>query len=257
MILKPFKGVLLLALFSCNNEKVNSSNTKAVPIPLQHPHYLTIEKIPLPEGYKRTEADSISFAYWLRKIGLKANNTVYLFDGREKQNQSAQFAVLDISVGKKNLQQCADAVMRLRAEYLFAQKEFEKIIFTDNEGTQYIFRQPYNRQNFTSYLDRVFGMCGSASLARQLKPSSIKNISPGDVLIHGGFPGHAVIVLDVAIDSNRNKVYLLAQSYMPAQDIHLLNNPTNKNISPWYQVNEDDIITTPEYFFTKNELRKW
>ncbi len=257
MIIKPFKGFLLLVLLFCNNEKVNSTNAKAIPILVQHPHYVTIEKIPLPEGYKRTEADSISFTCWLRKIGLKANNTVYLFDGREKQNQSAQFAVLDISVGKKNLQQCADAVMRLRAEYLFAQKEFEKIIFTDNEAIQYIFKQPYNRQNFNTYLDRVFGMCGSASLARQLKPTPMKNISPGDVLIHGGFPGHAVIVLDVALNSNGNKVYLLAQSYMPAQDIHLLNNPINKNISPWYQVNEDDIITTPEYFFTKNELRKW
>jgi hypothetical protein len=257
MLFKPFKVFLLLTLLSCNN-KANSSNAEIVFAPLlQHPYYANIEQIPLPKGYKRTAADNRSFAAWLRKIGLKTDNTVYLFDGSKKENQSAQFAVLDISVSKKNLQQCADAVMRLRAEYLFTQRNFDTILFADNDGTKYIFKQPYSRQNFDTYLDRVFGMCGSASLAKQLKPTTMQYISPGDVLIHGGFPGHAVIVLDVATDSEGNKIYLLAQSYMPAQDIHLLNNPSNKKISPWYLVNEDEKIETPEYLFTKHELKKW
>ena len=55
------------------------------------------------------------------------NKTVYLFDGSIKKHQSAQFAVVDISVVKKVLQQCADPVMRLRAEYLFAQKKSMKL----------------------------------------------------------------------------------------------------------------------------------
>ena len=165
--------------------------------------------------------------------------------------------MLDISVGKKNLQQCADAVMRLRAEYLYAKGYFDKILFIDNDGTKYLFKQPFNRQNFDIYLDRVFGMCGSASLAKQLKPVIMKNILPSDVLIRGGFPGHAAIVLDVATNRDGNKIYLLAQSYMPAQDVHILINPSNKTLSPWYKVNDDDAIETPEYIFTANELKKW
>lgn len=259
MFLKPFKVFLLLAFFSCDNNKANSfnkENTTTV-LALKTTHYATIKQIPLPEGYTRTPSDSGSFAAWLKKIGLKNDNTVYLFDGRKKSNQTAQFAVLDISVGKKNLQQCADAVMRLRAEYLYAKGCFDKILFIDNDGTKYLFKQPFNRQNFDIYLDRVFGMCGSSSLAKQLKPVIMKNILPSDVLIRGGFPGHAAIVLDVATNRDGNKIYLLAQSYMPAQDVHILINPSNKTLSPWYKVNDDDAIETPEYIFAANELKKW
>lgn len=48
---------------------------------------------------------------------------------------------------------------------------------------------------------------------------------------------------------------MLAQSYMPAQDIHVLINPMDKNISPWYEI--DHTITTAEYTFTENELKTW
>ena len=170
----------------------------------------------------------------------------------------AQFAVLDISVGNKDLQQCADAVMRLRAEYLFAEKRFDAISFTDNEHTVYSFQPPYTRENFMNYMERVFGMCGSASLSKQLQPvDDFSAIQPGDVLIRGGFPGHAAIVTDVAENAAGKKIFTIAQSYMPAQDIHLLVNPANENISPWYEVNNDKRIVTPEYLFYKTELKRW
>ena len=101
-------------------------------------------------------------------------------------------------------------------------------------------------------------MCGSASLAKQLKPvNSFSQIQPGDVIIRGGFPGHAVIVMDVAVNNSGKKIYLLAQSYMPAQDIHVLKNPNNTGLSPWYEVNDDTVIYTPEYTFSQHELRRW
>ena len=100
-------------------------------------------------------------------------------------------------------------------------------------------------------------MCGTASLSKQLRTQDIINVEQGDVLIRGGFPGHAVIVMDIAINDTGNKIFLLAQSYMPAQDIHVLNNPSNKNLSPWYEVNDETIIETPEYTFTKYELKRW
>jgi len=257
LFFKSFAGFLLLISLSCIN-RADSSDAKNVFSSLpQQLHYANVGQIPLPEGYKRTVGHSNSFASWLRSVSLKTDNTVYLFNGNKKENQSAQFAVLDISVGKKNLQQCADAVMRLRAEYLFAQRNFDSILFADNDGTKYIFKPPHNRQNFDIYLDRVFGMCGTASLSKQLQPAVMHDISPGDVLIHGGFPGHAVIVMDVATNNEGIKIYLLAQSYMPAQDIHVLNNPSNKKISPWYKANEDEKIETPEYLFGINELKKW
>lgn len=259
MFCNPCYAFLLSVLFSCNNYKVAPHVANKVVAPSDTNAYLHkfITDVPSPKGYKRIIADSNSFAQWLRNIALKKDKTVYLFNGDEKTNQSAQYAVLDISVGDQNLQQCADAVMRLRAEYLYAQKEYSSIIFTDNENTIYRFTQPYNRTNFDRYLLRVFGMCGSASLAKQLKHTTMKEINSGDVIIRGGFPGHAVIVMDVAENDEGEKIYLLAQSYMPAQDIHVLVNPTDEALSPWYKVNQDKNILTPEYIFTSDELMKW
>ena len=62
--------------------------------------------------------------------------------------------------------------------------------------------------------------------------------------------------MDVATYAKGNRIYLLVQSYMPAKDIHLLNNPTNQQISPWYLVNEEERIVTPEYIFTDSEIKK-
>ncbi len=219
--------------------------------------YAVIDSIPLPPGYKGFAPKENSFAEWLGKIKLKESKTVYLFNGSKKLNQQAQFAVLDISVGNKDLQQCADAVMRLRAEYLFTANKFESISFADNEGGVYLFSQPYSREHLHTYLQKVFGMCGSASLSKQLRPATIETIKPGDVFIRGGFPGHAAIVMDVAANAEGKRIFMLAQSYMPAQDIHVLANPMDKNLSPWYEVNDNNEIVTPEYVFKRNELKSW
>jgi hypothetical protein len=245
-------------LLSCNvdesKKSVNTEKNKSIAIIV----YKQIKSIPLPAGFERVKADSASFSGYLRNIDLKEHTTVYLYNGQPKRNQTAQYALLNISVGNTDLQQCADAVMRLRAEYLFAENQFDNILFFDNDNTPYTFTAPYNRDHFDNYLNRVFGMCGSASLSKQLKPvNNFAAIEPGDVLIRGGFPGHAVIVMDVAVNEAGKKIYLLAQSYMPAQDIHVLVNPVNTDLSPWYEVNDNPIIQTPEYTFTQNELRKW
>jgi len=217
----------------------------------------SINAVPLPTGYTRIDAGKNSFTEWLRNIHLKKDKTVYLYNGLPKRNQSAQFAVLDISVGNKDLQQCADAVMRLRAEYLFAEKKFSEILFRDNNNLAYELGMNHDRTNFDHYLNNVFAHCGSLSLQKQLNPiTNLNSIQPGDVLIQGGSPGHAMIIVDMAEDKNGKKIFLLAQSYMPAQDIHIVVNPMNKTLSPWYELN-DQTIYTPEWTFPKNHFRTW
>ncbi|HLG38877.1 MAG TPA: DUF4846 domain-containing protein [Chitinophagaceae bacterium] len=248
----------LVSLFvSCywNNNNEISLTEKTV----RQPDSLKIvTDIGLPAGYKRIVPGKNSFGEWLRDIALKKDKHVYLYDGNLKRNQRAQFAVLDIPVGNKDLQQCADAVMRLWAEYLFSQKRYPEIEFKDNAGTVYKWTGGENRNGFDKYLEKVFGMCGSASLEKQLKPvSSLKELQPGYVFIKGGFPGHAMIVIDVAIDGKGNKIFMLAQSYMPAQDIHIVKNPLRDDLSPWYEANDESEIITPEWTFAGNQLRRW
>jgi len=220
--------------------------------------FKTINDIPSPQGYKKINGIANSFTEWLRAISLKRDNHVYLYNGLLKRNQTAQFAILDISIGNKDLQQCADAVMRLRAEYLFATKQFNEIRFSDNRSKEYKWLGKNDRKGFASYLQNVFSWCNSASLEKQLKPvDDFNNIQPGDVLIKGGFPGHAMMVTDVATNKEGKKIFMLAQSYMPAQNIHIVKNPINKSLSPWYEINNDNKIVTPEYLFYKDQLRRW
>ncbi|MEO5647045.1 MAG: DUF4846 domain-containing protein [Chitinophagaceae bacterium] len=253
--------VLLVYSASCNSQATNEPVEKPVATEVNAGKFISpgkVSDIPLPPGYVRIPMLPGSFSEYLGSILLKADKTVYLYNGEQKQNQQAQFAVLDISVGKKDLQQCADAIMRLRAEFLFSQKRFSEIIFRDNDGKSYVFNSPYTRERFESYLLKVFGFCGSASLSKSLSGIDIKTIAAGDVFIRGGFPGHAVIVMDVAVNENGKKIYLLAQSYMPAQDIHILLNPmAGKAEQPWYSVDEGSELFTPEYNFLINELKTW
>ena len=215
----------------------------------------TIQDISLPAGYERIQLADESFGNFLRKQTLKQDKTVYLYNGKPKYNQRAQYAVLNMSIGTKDLQQCADAIMRLRAEYLKLRNQ--PICFSDNAGKKYCWYQ-YKQRGWQSYLETVFGMCGTLSLEKELKAKSWQYILAGDVLIKGGSPGHAVLVMDVARHQQTGKlIFLLAQSYMPAQDIHVLHNFNEKELSPWFREPSGNIIPTPEWNFYANQLRSW
>lgn len=94
-----------------------------------------VNRINVPQGFTRMEVKQESFADWLRYLPLQAGKPdVHLFNGNLKGNQKVHYAVVDIDVGKADLQQCADAVMRMRAEYLFSKKDFENLHFNFTSG---------------------------------------------------------------------------------------------------------------------------
>ncbi len=255
---KIVAGIIIFLQASCTGgHSQQNASIKPLDASSATAEFTYVKSIALPDGFKRVLLPKESFGAWLRGIYLKKDKTVYLYNGTAKNNQSAQFAVLNISVGNKNLQQCADAVMRLRAEYLFYQQDFGNISFTDNEGGVYQFDAPYTQKRLALYLKKVFAMCGTASLSKQLLKVNMVKMQVGDVLIKGGFPGHAVIVMDMAENDDGEKIYLLAQSYMPAQDIHILKNPSDESASPWYSLNKNEDIFTPEYHFNRDQLKTW
>jgi hypothetical protein len=239
-------------------------------------------RIPAPKGFVRPPAETNSFAYWLRGLPLKAEGSpVLLYNGNLKVNQTAHHSVVAMDVGSRDLQQCADAVMRLRAEFLLANGRNADIHFNYTSGqparwdewkkgarpvingsqvTWKVTAQPdASRKSFRAYLDNVFNYAGTASLEKELKPvSSLADIRPGDVFIWGGHPGHAVLVLDVAVkESTGEKVFLLGQSYMPAQEFQVLRNPEDAGLSPWYSTSIEGDLETPEWTFAQSGLRCW
>lgn len=252
--------IIILPLFVCCQDSITTVKpSKTVPEKNKNNSnpFKTIADIPAPGGFERMPVEAGSFAAWLRTLALKKDKTVYLYNGEPKRNQAAQFAIIDISVGNKDLQQCADAVMRMRAEYLYSRQRFAEIDFTDNNQTHYRVSNKTTRNEFDQYLERVFCHCGTQSLSRQLAlVKHFNSIKPGDVLIQGGSPGHAMLVMDMAVNKQGKKVYLLSQSYMPAQDIQIVINPMDSGFSPWYEVSSR-LIETPEWVFKTSHLMEW
>ena len=231
---------------------------------LNNPSITTIGTIPLPQGYERIQLSANSFGAWLRNIRLREDNTLHLFNGQPKTDQASHYAILDISIGKKDLQQCADAIMRLRGEYFFAQHAYDKIVFKSSAKTFHFLQEinntiPGDRYNkFLSFMEKVFINCGTYTIDEMTTKINMKEMMPGDVFVKAGSPGHAMIVADVAINKlTGKKIYVIAQSFMPAQDIHIVINPGKASISPWYEVTEKENIATPGYTFSTAQLKRF
>ncbi|MBL4653144.1 MAG: DUF4846 domain-containing protein [Flavobacteriales bacterium] len=224
--------------------------------------YKSIEEIPCPDRYTRVKFNENSYTGYLRRLELKTeNNTVFLYDGSKKRSQNVHFAVLKIDVGTRDLQQCADACMRLRAEYLFSGERYSEIKFnflSDGKPRYYTdyAKGDYSYKKFRKYMNYVFAYANTASLHQEMSAKTIETITAGDVFIQKRNPyGHAITVMDVAVNSTGKKIFLLSQSYMPAQEIHILNNPTNRSISPWFEADFGDVLQTPEWNFLSSDLK--
>ncbi len=239
-------------------------------------------RIPVPEGFKRIMVDKGSFQQWLRNLPLKKGKPpVYLYNGEKKFFQLANYAVIDIDIGDKDLQQCADAVIRLRSEYLYSKGQYDSIAFNFTSGDRFRYSdwldglipvvdgndvewkqmpiRDNNRRNFKKYLEIIFTYAGTFSLSNELeKVEDAHAMRIGDIFIEGGFPGHAVIVVDMAENAETgDKIFLLAQSFMPAQDLHIIKNPINWILSPWYKINFGNRLYTLEWTFNKEELMRF
>jgi len=236
-----------------------------------------------PEGFKRVPCAPGSFCAWLRGLPLKPAGTgVFFFDGKPKKSRVVHAAVVDLDVGKTDLQQCADAIIRLRAEYLWAAGRAAEIDFSLTNGT----RVPWTRwaagdrlkvkgravewttggsvdathDAFRAYLDFIFTYAGSESLQADLPARKPADVQPGDVLVQGGTPGHAVLILDVARDESGTTLLLIGQSFMPAQDFHVLTNLKHSTLSPWYHADALEMsgLETPEWRpFHADDLHGW
>ena len=241
----------------------------------------TVEgRINAPEGFERVKVENDSYGQYLRNLPVKPDGEkIKLYNG-DVTNKDVHVAVLDIDVGERDLQQCADAAIRLRAEYLYQQKLYERIHFNFTNGfnadylnwmngnrivingnkTYWTKKTQYSNEysSFRRYLDIVFAYAGTLSLSTEMKSEAIEDMQIGDLFLKGATPGHAVIIMDMAKNKKTGeKIFLLAQSYMPAQDIHILKNPDSEQLSPWYSVNFGEVLETPEWTFEKGQLMRF
>jgi hypothetical protein len=234
-----------------------------------------------PLGFKRISYPASSFQEWLRDLPLKDGcPLVHLYDGTPLELKDYHCAVVDLDVGESDLQQCADTVIRLRAEYLLKTKRYDDLHFNFTSGhrsdwlkwrdgwrpvvrgNKVTFAKTVKKEdtykNFRRWLDNVFTYAGTISISAEFPHlKNVKDIRPGDFFVEAGDPGHAVIVVDVVRNAaTGEKLMLLAQGYMPAQEMHILTNQSSSELSPWYQVEFGNVLETPRWDFTKKHLRR-
>lgn len=244
--------------------------------------YSLANRFASPSGFQRVTVDSGSFCEWLRYLPLHpGEKKVMLYNGNEKRRQDVHAAVINIDPGKVDLQQCADATMRLRAEYLFSTGRYGSIHFNYTSGDRCDYTEWCNgvqlkvngnkvtkvnnggksdmrkHGSLRSFMNNVFTYAGTLSLSKEMISVTADSLKIGDVFIQGGSPGHAVIVVDVCMNSGGEKLFMLAQSYMPAQEIHVLKNFSEPAISPWYRMDKSGELITPEWDFKYNDLKRF
>ncbi len=237
------------------------------------------ERIHTPEGFHREEVETDSFAAFMENYALyKDGKKVKLYDKTLKQNQDAHVAVLKMKLVEGDLQQCADSIIRLYAEYFYQNKMYDKMNFhlvngfacefskwaegmrVSFSGSSTTWTQSAAANDdetvFEKYLRFVFAYASTISLSDESKKIKKAEIQAGDIFVQGGSPGHAVMVLDVCTDDSGRKAFLLGQGFMPAQQFHVLKNPLHED-DPWYYVDELTYpLQTPEYTFEKGSLKR-
>lgn len=241
------------------------------------PREHVVDRFAPPGGYQRLAIAEGRFGAWLRRLPLRpAGEPILLHTGQRRGGQSGAAAIVDIDVGRANLQQCADAIIRLRAEYLREAGRTQALAFRFTNGERYAYadylqgRRPRaqnmgivwisarpgadTRAAFRAWLDLVFTYAGTISLAREMvRLSDPARVEPGDVLIQPGSPGHAIIAADVA-ERDGARVALFAQSFMPAQSVHVLRGPV---AGAWYPIAGDAVIDTPDWRFAAADFRRF
>ena len=256
--------VIMIIMFASCGNPATQAKTESVATKQQ-----SKERFPAPSGYRKVQVKKGSFAEYLRNLPLKKPfSDLHYYNGSIKSNHY-EGAVVDIDFGHNQAEQCADAVIFLRAQWLWKTKQYNKIHFNFDNGFRADYvkwaegqrihvntrnwvctwrkdaKRDYSYATFRKYLSLVFVYAGTASLSRELKRIQPKDLTIGDVLINGGYPGHVVIIVDEIVNAKGEKALLLAQGYTPAQEIEIFNN--------WFPISQSDKeVVTPGWIFKGN-----
>ena len=200
-------------------------------------------------GFTRVAVPDKGFGAFLRTLPLAPEGTKVqdfrgapLYDDGRHENIGA---VVDIDIGTRDLQQCADAVIRMHAEWHYGHGDRDlgyhaasgqPLRYTKWLGGERMVPEgkavhpravaaPRKDEHaaMRAWLDEVFSWANTGSLAREGQAIDFADVQPGDFFVMPGSPfGHAVLVLDVAKDAAGRAALLLGQSYMPAQSFQVL-----------------------------------
>lgn len=258
----------------------SSQESETNPVSVIHAEGMSLAtRFTAPEGYTKAEAGEQTFLAFMRNMELKPEGSpILLYDGTVESEQH-DAAVFALDVGTRNLQQCADSVIRVYSEYLWSIGAYDQIGFHLTNGfwmdyaswragnrlalngneTEWVLSETYDDsyECFRKYLTQVFVYAGTASLDRDCEEISMAEAMPGDLILKGGSPGHCILIVDMAVNAEGKKCFLLAEGHMPAEDFHVMLNERHPE-NPWFY--EEEItypFETPRFVFPEGSLQRY
>ncbi len=226
------------------------------------------QRIKPPPGYHRAEVVAGNFACWLRGLPLKSDEAPVLdYLGRTtlNSNDTTLAFVVDYPIYGKKLEQCMDILYRWYAEYLLAHKRGKKINFympggyilswndwkkglrPDYKGLNFKLRKTAepdsSRSVFEEYVREIFYYSFTQTAYFAYPTIKIDNLQIGDFIVKKGSKGHAVMIMDMVIDENGNKLVIVGHGGTPAREFHFLYYKRN---NPWFPIDANrDYIDLP------------
>jgi hypothetical protein len=238
-----------------------------------------------PDGFSRVAVAQGSFDAWLRGVPVAAIPAggaveVRAYDGRILRRPADRIIPLD--VGTRDLQQCADSAIRLHAEFLRSSGRTDVLGYHFTSGDLSTWNDWLGGERFAvagssvgrisgparsdsaatwrAWLELVFTYAGTRSLAHDTDAVALgAPLRAGDVFVHAGSPGHAVVLLDIAEDDTGQRVALVGQGFMPAEDFHVIRDHGRHVLQGvWFGLPDDGaVLQTPWGPFGRNQARRF
>ena len=241
--------------------------------------------IQVPQDFIRPPFPATSLQSYLQTLPVKSyNSKVIKYDGYEKHfNCYAAVLQTDLEI-TEDLIHGEHIIQYLRAQFLYKSEKYDMINYSydDNRslsfdqwgaGARFVWQdtiyvldtiaaENYSYESFQKYMNTIFQNSSTNSIAMDTRNIDYSELSIGDVLVQPKDfrnRGHAVFVVDMAVHpSTGEKLVLLAQGYMPSQDLHILKNTLEPEISPWYRVNDESpYFATAQWTFRQKHARRF
>ena len=231
-------------------------------------------------GFTQFAAEPESWCEWLRLLPLAAPGTpVKNYRGEivVPGDDEHLAAVVAIDIGNRDIQQSADVILRLFAEWrwfvgdllmlylsdtklelpLEKWRAGERLVFAGKQQKWVAQEPPQSKLDhaaFRAYLDSVFSSSDFRALIAESVAITPESLAPGAFFLHEGHPSEVVVVLDVATSRSGERAMILMRARNPAESIHVLR-PSRDSV--WFPVRTDQPLQIPRTRpFSWKELRR-
>jgi len=198
-----------------------------------------VNQIELPTGYSRISFPLDSYSGYIQNLPLKQENTIYEWDGSKLWISSFLYNILAVVdkplLYREDLEQCADYSMRFWADYHKDTKIMDQLYLFDYEGNKKLFKN--SSKSYLKYLRWHMAFSNSYSLKKGTKKIDGSNeLIPGDMFVQNtdGGVGHVSVIVDVAENAKKERIYLIGYSYMPAQEFHIEDAENLNGTGAWF-----------------------